>query len=184
MAARTVHDHSESFRVSSRSRANVRSEVVRRWLAEKAGDRTNRHRYRYDVETLADGSTIYLKRPTRLNKGMDFVIYCQNFKQWKNGNDKPPRHVDLEDELRELCKAVKGSAKRKSLFRSALLEIWNCVPPEEVLAAMPELARDLRSERILKIARWFFIEQDLTYWTESGRWMLRGALEKITGPWE
>jgi hypothetical protein len=40
---------------------------------------------------------------------------------------------------------------------------------------------NVKAERMLLLAKWFFIEQDVTYWTESGRHMLRGGFESRFG---
>lgn len=171
--------HKLTFHISSEDRAEVRRQLVRRWLRELPGTGELKHTYRYDVEQLRDRSRIYLTRPTRLNKGMDFVIYCENFTKWKKGTSRPPSHGDLFGEIQSIC----GRSHRHSLeVRRALGRIWNCEDPDKVAASLRLLRDDVQAERALKLGRWMFIEQDLTYWTESGRWMLRGGIEDRIGP--
>jgi hypothetical protein len=158
----------------ARDRPAIRREVVGWWLEEEAGDETTKRCYRYNVERLADGSQIYLMRPARLNKGMDFVIKCERFLRFKNGNDKPPRHLDLMAELLEI-RSARADGRRELI--PLVHRVWDCESPDDILRSSPSFHGDLMVERALKLARWFFIEQDLTYWTESGRWMLRSALE-------
>lgn len=167
--------------IQSTDRRSVRNEIVAAWLAEEAGDPVVHHRYRYDVEQFGDGMRIYLQRPTRLNKGMDFVIYCEGFLCWKNGNCKPPSYSNLYSELDAIVDDSGGREddKRRELAR-ALGRIWRCDKPEPVLADL-RLTIGVQAERVLKLARWFFIEQDLTYWTASGRWMLRSGIEDHLG---
>jgi hypothetical protein len=169
------------FSLEARDRASARREVVGRWLDEGPGTITDRNRYRYNVESLSDASRIYLTRPTRLNKGMDFVINCENYLHFKKGTDKPPRHLDVVAELVAIASAGGEAAIE---LRSCILRVWNCEDPGLVLSSVVHLQVDLRLERALKLLRWFFIEQDLTYWTESGRWMLRNAIEEHLGALE
>lgn len=137
-----------------------------------------RNTYCYDVEELSDGSLIYLTRPTRLNKGADFVIHCQNFRKFKNGNDKPPSHDDLADEMKALVALSDGHKKE---ILAALRRIWDCENSKKVLGELKLFKGNAKAERVLLLAKWFFIEQDVTYWTESGRHMLRGFFEEQFG---
>ncbi len=176
--SKRIVPHRVVFRIDSEDRAEVRRQLVRRWLRELPGTVDLKHTYLYDVEQLSDGSRIYLSRPTRLNKGMDFVIYCENFTKWKKGTSRPPSHRDLFAEILVIC----GRSHRHCReLRGALDRIWICEAPEKVLGALQLLKDDLQTERALKLAKWMFIEQDLTYWTESGRWMLRGGIEERIG---
>ena len=36
-----------------------------------------------------------------LNKGCDFVVYVEDLILWKNGNDRPPKHDDVLDDLHQ-----------------------------------------------------------------------------------
>jgi len=167
-----------SINLSGTDRAAIRAEVFRHWINEKPGTPTVRNTYRYDVEKLSDGSWIYLMRPTRLNKGADFVIYCERFTKFKNGNDKPPSHVDL---MSEFCQLGHPAPQLKELL-TALRRIWDCENSNKVLDDLTLFKGNVRAERVLLLAKWFFIEQDVTYWTDSGRHMLRKGYEDKFGP--
>jgi hypothetical protein len=58
--------------------------------------------------------------------------------------------------------------------------VWRCENVTTVCQAQaagiadPELA--FRLERALKVAKWLFIEQDITDWNTSGRGMLMGGI--------
>lgn len=175
---KTVHPHRLSLNLKSTDRAAIRAEVFGHWIREEPGTPTIRNTYCYEVEKLPDGSLITLHRPTRLNKGADFVIHCQNFKQFKNLNPKPPRHDDVFEETAAL---VARSAAHKTELFSALRRIWHCEASSDVLASLKLFRNDPRAARVLLLAKWFFIEQDVTYWTESGRHMLRTAFENRFG---
>ena len=162
------------FEITSVTRASVREEVFQHWIKEDPGTPVLRNTYRYDVESLASGKLIYLTRPTRLNKGADFVILCEDFTKFKNGNNKPPRHGDLIQEIADVCAVSSASSAE---FLVALRRIWDCESSKNVLSELSVLKNDLKAERALLLSKWFFIEQDVTYWTESGRHMLRGFFE-------
>lgn len=167
-----------SIDLHATERAAVRAEVFQHWINEKPGSPSVRNTYRYDVEKLSDSSLIYLTRPTRLNKGADFVICCEGFTKFKNGNDRPPSHQDLVAEMKAL---VKKSPEHLAEMLNALKRIWNCESSKAVLSELKLFRGDAKAERVLLLAKWFFIEQDVTYWTESGRHMLRDYFEDEFG---
>ena len=59
--------------------------------------------------------------------------------------------------------------------------VWDCEEVNDVVADLNLFVGDVRAERALKLAKWLFIEQDVTYWTESGRHMLRQWIENTFG---
>ena len=159
-------------------RVKIREEMLGHWMQEKPGTHTLRNVYRYNVETLADGSGIYLLRPARLNKGCDFVIYCENFLRFKNGNPKPPQQRTIVAELDVLTSI---SADHKVEILTALRRVWDCEDVDIIVANLSPFQGNIQAERMLKLAKWLFIEQDVTYWTESGRQMLREWIEDRFG---
>lgn len=167
-----------AFTLLATDRAAVRAEVFQHWINEKPGSSTVRNTYRYNVEKLSDGALIYLTRPTRLNKGADFVILCEDFKKFKNGNDKPPSHGDLFSEMESL---IAASRKNRTEILTALRRIWDCESSAAVLNELKHFRGNAKAERVLLLAKWFFIEQDVTYWTDSGRHMLRNGFEESFG---
>jgi len=167
-----------TIEVRSTDRAGVRAEVFQHWINEKPGTPTVRNTYWYDVEKLSDGSIIYLTRPARLNKGADFVIVCEGFLKFKNGNDRPPK---FDDVIPEIEKLVSISDPHRKEFLTALRRVWECQDSKQVLADLKLFKGNLKAERALLLSKWFFIEQDVTYWTESGRHMLRAAIEDQVG---
>jgi hypothetical protein len=163
--------------LNSTDRAQIRAEVFRYWIAELPGTPTLTNAYRYNVERLSDGSQIYLTRPTRLNKGADFVILCEDFLFFKNGNPKPPTHGDLFSEFTQLGQ----QPVHMNELLTALRRIWDCEDSSSVIESLMHFNGNARAQRALLLAKWFFIEQDVTYWTESGRHMLRNAFEDAFG---
>lgn len=163
----------KNYKLRSTRRASVRAEIFKLWIKELPGTSKITNTYRYNVEQLSDKSLIYLTRPTRLNKGADFVIHCQNYTKYKNRNDRPPRHRDLFKEFSRLAR----TPRHKKELRHALGRIWNCEKSTRVIADLVLFKGHSRAERVLLLAKWFFIEQDVTYWTQSGRHMLRKGFE-------
>src|SRR6185369_3978305 len=131
-------------------RARIREEMLVYWMREQPGTHTVRNCYRYNVETLSDGSSIYLMRPTRLNKGCDFVIHCENFLTFKNGNSRPPSQNDVIAELGKTLKSLDPPC-RKAVLR-ALMRVFNCEEVNAVVASLDGSCRDmLAAERTLKL---------------------------------
>ena len=175
---KSVHHTRLQFEVVSTNRASVREEIFQHWIKEEPGTPTTRNTYRYDVEVLSNGKRIYLTRPTRLNKGADFVILCEGFTRFNNGNDKPPKHGDP---LQEIATACAASSESTVEMLAALRRIWDCENSKKVLNELVVLKGNIHAERALLLSKWFFIEQDVTYWTESGRHMLQAAIENQFG---
>ena len=137
------------------------------WLAEEENSR-----YRYGVETGKDGKKVYLRRPTWLNKGFDFQI---NYEGFKSKSNEAPKHADLKDDL--ITKKKESPADYKKL-RELIDAVYECGDPDEVLKRYPNLKFEsgLPVDVVLKIIKWLFIEQDLTYWNNSGRRMFMRAI--------
>lgn len=171
--------HHLQFEITETDRAQIRAKVFSHWIAEEPGTPTLTNAYRYDVETLSDGSKVYLTRPTRLNKGADFIIRCENYLKHKKGTDKPPSFRDVAAELRPL---VALSKAHEIEILSALKKIWLCHDSREIVNSLNLFAGNRSAERALILAKWFFIEQDVTYWTESGRHKLLGFFQDQFGP--
>lgn len=148
-------------------RAEAREFLMMQWAKEQVG-----RKYRYFAEQFADGGRLYLERPGRLNKGCDFVIFLENSFLHKNGNDRPPRHKDLFADL---------DAKHKSLPPDEWVALLDAIKAEHALSPVSNLSGKPPDEgldiiRLTALCRWFFLEQDLTYWNGEGRNMLWDAI--------
>lgn len=156
-------------------RAETRRLILSKWIEEVPNTK-----YRYFVEQLSDGSRVYLERPGRLNKGCDFVIYCENHPEleYYNGNDKPPTHLFILDDL-EVKKSILNIEQWQILTRN-IRRVFNLEDTSAYLADMNDLPlTGLSYEVVLKLLKWFFIEQDLTYWSGQGREMLFNEINSI-----
>jgi hypothetical protein len=162
------------------NRNNLRKLVIDEFIKERAGqgNKEKTSKYKYYVEELSSGNRVYLTRPVPLNKGFDFIIHVENHK-FLNKKDNP-RHDDIGDDLR-LKKTKNPQAYKKLLL--AMQEVFECRDPDDIYHKyQKELGVanwGLSSELILKVVKWFFIEQDIRYWNWSGRNMFMQGITDI-----
>lgn len=170
--------------ISANSREQYREKLIKLFLKEQHGTIKDVNYYHYTVEKLSDGNVIYLKRPTALNKGMDFEVRVSNiqFRYGKYGNiistGNRPSHNDIFEDL----KAKKYESEQEFLQLLPLItKVYNCedVLPDEIKTL--HFSRGVSVEIILYVLKWLFIEQDITYWNRSGREML---YKKICDLWD
>jgi hypothetical protein len=160
------------------SREDLRRIVVSQLLQEKAGlgsgDKTSR--YRYNVETLTDGRRIYLTRPAYLKKGFDFRISVEGMQFLTRGDW--PKHDDIFSDLRAKRRSNPAMAKR---LHDAIQRVYGCEDPDDILDEYKDLSFGVgySVEMILKVIKWFFIEQDIRDWNYSGRAMFMGGVKDI-----
>lgn len=151
--------------VQARTRQELREQVVSAFLNEAPGTGTGKlaSKYCYFVETLSDGRRVFLTRPAWLNKGFDFEIRVQDekFPGGRGGKTDRPNHSVIFDDLKQKLAEAPDTYPR--LFH--LIErIYNC---EEVPSKSSEPLKfqaGLPVDMILAVIKWFFIEQDVTYW--------------------
>jgi hypothetical protein len=160
----------KNLKIVDSTRVEQRRMVLDAWLDEEENSR-----YRYDVETCVNGRKVYLLRPTWLNKGLDFQINLEGF---KSKSQEAPKHADLLGDLED--KSHESPEKYKQL-RKAIDEVYGCTEPDEALKKYPNLhfKSGLPVDAVLKLLKWLFIEQDLTYWNNSGRRMFMNAIKDL-----
>lgn len=146
------------------NKKDIRAFLLQTWSDEEEGIQ-----FRYTLETLSNNKKIYLERPTNLNKGSDFVIKVEDMIVYKNGNDKPPKHESLLDYIKNKKQVLQADEYKKLI--DDIKNVYDC-------KTIKVNYIDNEHEIILKLCKWFFIEQDITYWANSGRAMLWGAIQK------
>ena len=156
------------------TKADIRKFLLGEWAKESVGKK-----YRYFVELLPDGKRIYLERPGRLNKGCDFVIYIEDLFLYKNGHDKPPSHQNFIDDL---CN--KKEQLPPEIWQNLIgsLEAVHSMTHHEIPLEYKNRINNLSPmsvEQIKLLCKWFFIEQDLTYWSGQGRDMLLEGIRSL-----
>ncbi|RHJ78126.1 hypothetical protein [Parabacteroides sp. AM08-6] len=168
-------EYTETISINGHSREEYREQLISLFLKENHGSSSEVTYYYYYVDTLRDGNQIYLKRPTQLNKGVDFEVRVSgiNFRYGKHGNTistgNRPSHNDIFDDL--LLKKDEDIHKFETLIM-LITRIYHC---EDVTLSEYEscqFQKGLPTDLILKVLKWLFIEQDITYWNRSGREML------------
>jgi hypothetical protein len=169
-------------RIDGDSRESYRRNLILEFLKEEHGSSTEVRVYNYFVETLGGGNKIYLKRPTQLNKGFDFEVRVENiyFRYGKYGNiistGNRPSHPDIVNDI----KAKKEeNSESYGIFCQLIDKTYNCqdVSLEECNSCNFETGHSV--ELIIKVLKWLFIEQDITYWNRSGREMLYSEIKNL-----
>ena len=160
------------------SREELRKTVVSKFLEEKPGlgRGDDASRYRYNVETLSDGRRIHLTRPAYLKKGFDFRINVEETIFLTR--HEYPKHDDIFDDLR--LKRRENPTMCRGLHQ-ALERVYNCEDPEYILSEYIGIKFNMGHpvELILKVIKWFFIEQDIRDWNYSGRHMFKDGIDGI-----
>jgi hypothetical protein len=171
-----------TLNIKAKDRTSYRRELINEFLKEMPGSRTSVTEYFYFVETLQTGNRIYLKRPTSLNKGVDFEVRIENtqFRYGKSGNiistGNRPSHNDIAEDLR--AKKNENPIEFKRL-KNLLDKTYNCQPILDEEYVSYSFSVGYSVEIVFKTLKWLFIEQDITYWNRSGRAMLYDGLLKI-----
>ena len=157
-----------------KTRAEVRKFLLDEWAKESVG-----RPYRYFVEVLDNGKKIYLDRPGRVNKGCDFIIFIEDQFLYKNGNDKAPSHQELLRDLRNKKEHLDSKIWQHLMTAiESVHAMTSCEFPHDSKRAIDNLG-PMSFEQIQLLCKWFFIEQDLTYWSGKGRDMLFNAIRAI-----
>lgn len=172
-------DHTRTYQLPTGDRAQQRRDLIQCFLEEEPGSGKGplASRYRYDVDAWDDYG-IYLRRPTRLNKGFDFTVnirgmYFRNSRRYSN-----PSHQDICNAL-EYCREAFPEEYEK--VRQAISDIY-CGREYDLSGINATFCDDEGQEHpiqiILLAIKWLFMEQDCAYWNYSGRQMFFKALQE------
>lgn len=157
--------NSITLNINATDKASYRKQLIPEFLNEQPSTANNVIEYFYYVDNLQGGNRIYLKRPTSLNKGVDFEVRVEHvqFKYGVYGNvistGNRPSHDDS--------------------YRNLLDRTYNCCPFLDSEYSVFSFTSGHSVEIIFTALRWFFIEQDIMYWNRSGRAMLYNGLVSI-----
>ena len=177
--------------LTSTTRENIRKEITGWFLDEKCGTIQQVSRYEYIVEEFLIGDLkyeIYLRRPAFKNKGMDFVISVRRFKKrtFKHAGSKWSYKEELNrpsfESIYELLKNMQGSidvsAYLKTVYDTSANLDTTTIP--DVLVTIRKITNifEMHLAVAILLFKWFFIEQDCTYWNYSGRELLHKELEE------
>lgn len=128
-------------------------------------------RYIYYVETLQNGSRIYLQRPANLHNGFDFLICVENCNFSAPGKRKRnyPKHEDIIGDLETKKSTNPGMYERLYML---LEQVYNRQEISKDAYDAIQFQQGFPVDMIIKTVKWLFIEQDIRYWNYSGRDML------------
>lgn len=170
--------------INASSREEYHRQLIMLFLEEEHGTSEEWNYYDYYVETGENGKKIYLHRPAYKNKGMDFEVRVEDyqFRYGKYGNvissGNRPSHSEIWNDVHEKVVENPGDGQK---LKELITDIYNCEEPNETLVDSCHFATGLPLDLLLYTIKWLFIEQDMTYWNQSGREMNYNGLMKI---WE
>lgn len=170
-----------TFNLPSTNRAQMRKDLITQFIQEQPGTGNGNlaSRYTYQVEKLNNNYSIYLRRPTQLNKGFDFTVNISGLKFKKNICYSTPSHTDIINALMD-CKNHFPAIYQNQII-PYLHNIYNCIPVNftnltgATFADYQQIQHPI--EIILLAIKWLFMEQDCAYWNYSGRTMFYNALQ-------
>jgi len=120
-----------------------------------------------------DGYSIYLTCPGPRNKGVDFIANMEGYTFYnENGRRaKNPTHPKIVDDLQQ--KKAEDKEKYNQFFKT-IVEVFECKTEADTDI---KFNSGIPADLLLKLLKWLFIEQDVTYWTKSGRNMLMNYIK-------
>ena len=154
-------------------RVAMRRELISVFLKEDPGNGNGNaaSRYRYDAESYGEYS-IFLKRPTRLNKGFDFTVNIEGMYFRKTRKYSNPSHQDIFDALAG-CKENYSDEYHKVSLAIRDIYLCNACNIENINAWFYDYNGQPHPIQVVLLAiKWLFMEQDCAYWNYSGRAML------------
>ena len=177
-------EYTKDISINGHSREEYREKLISLFLQEKHGSSSDVTYYYYYVDTLQDGSQIYLQGPTQLNKRVDFEVSVLGvkFRYGKYGNiistGNRPSHNDI---LNDLQLKKNEHIQKFRILLGLITKIYKCKDISLKEYQSCQFQNGLPTDLILKVLKWLFIEQDITYWNRSGRDMLYNSIIEL---WE
>lgn len=166
-----------SLTTDNLTRRELRAKVIEEFLKEEPGTGKGDlvSKYTYLVDTLADGKRVFLTRPARLNNGFDFEIRVENMKFTgaKGRSTNRPSHPVIYQDLNE--KKASSPTAYARLYE-LIKRVYECaeISPDDYVDLT--FSCGLPVDMLLATIKWFFIEQDVTYWNYSGRAMFMSGV--------
>jgi hypothetical protein len=148
------------------SRHEIVKKVVNTFIDSEYKDKGKGVVFRYPVEDLSIGKTLYIIRPTR-KWNFDFIVEIPPECNLGKGG-----HKEIATDLRN--KKKENPEKFKELLQS-LTEVYNCSENDvdRVLERYPNLQTAFKTgakiDVVLKVLKWMFIMEDIIYWNYEGR---------------
>jgi len=171
-------------------RKNIRDNIIDLFKSERAGQGKgpDSTRIMYCMEKTLNDEIIYLQRPAYLNKGFDFTVNVKNynFKAPTRRNPNRLTHTPRHDSIFYPLNLIKSANIIDfNLIQIAIDEIYYCKDPSILLQQNQfqplndKYIDGVEYETLLKVIKWLFIEQDITYWSFTGRKMFYNGLRNV-----
>ena len=157
-----------------KDRQYLRIKIIDLFKLEKAGKGKGdlATKVIYCVEKI-DNIIIYLKRPAPLNKGFDFEVHTSEKLFFGRIKTRPSHNCVLT-----ILKNLKNeNLKIYNETQKLIDEIYHC--NENNINSINYTIDKISITLLLKVIKWLFIEQDITYWSYSGREMLYKGLKSV-----
>lgn len=173
----------QAVSIKATTRGEYHKQLIMLFLEEKHGTSEEWNYYDYYVETGKNGKRVYLHRPAYKNKGMDFEVRVEDyqFRLGKYGNiissGNRPSHSEIWEDVHS--KVVENPIDGNKL-KALITQVYNCEEPNEDDINSCHFTTGLPLDLLLYTIKWLFIEQDMTYWNQSGREMFYTSLMQIT----
>ena len=174
----------QTVSIKATTREEYHKQLIMLFLEEKHGTSQEWNYYDYYVETGKNGKRVYLNRPAYKDKGMDFEVRVEDyqFRYGKYGNiissGNRPSHSEIWEDVH--AKVVENPADGQKL-KALITQVYNCEEPNEDVISSCRFTTGLPLDLLLYTIKWLFIEQDMTYWNQSGREMNYNGLMEIWG---
>lgn len=171
----------KTISINAQTKGEYRKKLIEEFLKESPGTSSTVSEYFYYVDAV-NGKRIYLKRPTQLNKGVDFEVRVEDtqFRYGKYGNvistGNRPSHKDIINDL--TTKKAENLSEFNKL-KDLLDKTYNCQAICQTEYQQYAFATGFSVELIFKVLKWLFIEQDITYWNRRGREMLYSGVSEL-----
>ena len=153
------------------TRTAIRREVIGWFLEEAPGTGKGDYcsKYHYKVENLSGSAQVLLRRPARFNKGFDFGVAVPGTNFGKIRKSDMPTHQNI---IEDLLHKRSANGYQFGLAMQLVERTFRCenIDDNEVFAIGLQQA-GYPFDHVLKVIKWLFIEQDITYWNWSGRTM-------------
>ena len=148
------------------AREGIRRKAVEQFLKEEPGPAKdeNYNRYEYLAEKTKQGNVLLI-RPANLKLGFDFRIDVDKLIFMKGKH--APTHIDLFEDLKKKYLEDKDFCDK---VIKAIIDVIDMVEPEEILEDFEDKNIGYSVELLLKLSKWFAVEQDIRYWNGWGRY--------------
>ena len=160
------------------TRHEIVQKVVNIFIGTEFENRGRGVRFYYPVETLPDGSNLFIFRPAGLRKwNFDFKVNVTPEMGLGKGT-----HAEIEAEF-------KNKKRENTKAFAELLEVIEemCNGSEtnvdKILERRPRLQKSFKTgakvDILLKVLKWMFIMEDIVYWNYDGRMKLYNYLKDV-----